>query len=239
MKISSGIEAINSALWFEKQKLLVVADIHLGYEEALNKQGILVPRVQFSETLKVFKQLFNQLKSKKIKTIVINGDLKHEFGEISQSEWHETLEILDLLAEHCEKIILIKGNHDTILGPIAKKRNLKIVDYHCFDDICILHGDKIIENKDAKKAKLLIIGHEHPAVSLREGNKIEKYKCFLLGKYKGQMLLVMPSFLPIIEGSDVKKEFLLSLYLQEDLSNFKVWILGDKVYEFGKLKNIR
>jgi len=254
IKILDGIEAIGPALWIEKAHILIIADLHIGYEESLNKQGILVPRTQLNETIVMFKQLFSRLKGKKIKTIVVNGDLKHEFGEISRQEWHETSEILELLMKK-GKIILIRGNHDTILEPIAKKKGLEIVNYHCIDDICVLHGNKILDNQDVKKAKILIIGHEHPAVSLREGAKVERYKCFLLGRWKRsetkflasrksrdflgkQKLIVMPSFLPIVEGSNVKKEKLLSPYLQKDLGNFKVWILGDRVYEFGKLKRI-
>jgi putative SbcD/Mre11-related phosphoesterase len=238
MKIMSNIEIIGNSLLI-KDNTLIIADLHIGYDEALNKQGVLVPRIQFNETMKMFKQLFAQLKGKKIQTIVVNGDLKHEFGEISQSEWRETLAVIDLLSKHCEKLVLIKGNHDTILGPIARKRNLKIVDYFCVSNICVLHGDKILKNDAVKKARTLIIGHEHPAISLREGAKVEKYKCFLLGKWKRQDLIVMPSFLPLIEGSDVRKEDLLSPYLHQSINNFKVWILGDKVYEFGKLKDIK
>jgi hypothetical protein len=233
------IEAIGPSLWLEKGHTLIVADLHIGYETALNKEGILVPRFQFKETEKMFKQLFSHLRDKKIKTVVVNGDLKHEFGEISSQEWRETLNILDLLGMHCENIILVKGNHDTILGPIATKRNLKIVDYYCFDDICILHGNKIMKNKDIEKAKVIIIGHEHPAISLREGSKVEKYKCFLLGKWKSKKLIVMPSFFPLVEGADIKKEELLSPYLYQNLKKFDIFILGDNVYSFGKLNNIR
>jgi len=233
MKIVEGIEARGKALWIVKSKMLVIADLHIGYEEALNKQGVLVPRMMFEE---MKKELENLLKLKP-KIIVANGDLKHEFGEISKQEWFETLDILDMLMEK-SKVVLIRGNHDTILGPIARKKGLEIEDYYCVGDICIVHGDKIIENNDVKKSKVIIIGHEHPAVSIREGVKQEIYKCFLVGKWKNKKLIVMPSFFSVFEGSDVKKEKLLSPYLH-NIRNFDVYVLGDKVYWFGKLKNIK
>jgi uncharacterized protein len=235
MEILNGIEIIDSALWLVKEKILIIADLHIGYEEALNKQGVLITRNQFKETVELLNKI---LKSVKPEKIVINGDLKHEFGGISSQEWRETTQILQLLLNNGQ-VILIKGNHDTILGPIARKNGIEIVDSYCINDVCIVHGDKIIDNEKTRKAKTLIIGHEHPAISLREESKIEKYKCFLLGKWKKQNLIVMPSFLTIIEGSDILKEEILSPYLEQSLANFKVFIIGDEVYDFGKLKELK
>ncbi|UZE93738.1 MAG: hypothetical protein IB618_03145 [Candidatus Pacearchaeota archaeon] len=40
MELLPGIKIINKALWLSKHKILIIADLHLGYEEALNQQGI-------------------------------------------------------------------------------------------------------------------------------------------------------------------------------------------------------
>ena len=109
---------------------LVFTDFHIGYEEALNKQGILMPRFQFREIIERLENIFGKLKGREIEKIVILGDLKHEFGTISEQEWRHTLRLLDYLGQHCREIILIKGNHDTILGPIAQKRSVKIRSYY-------------------------------------------------------------------------------------------------------------
>jgi hypothetical protein len=236
MEIIKGIEILDTCILINK-KILVLADLHIGYEEALNKQGAFAPRIQFKETEIKLNEIFGKIKEK-LDVIVINGDLKHEFGTISDQEWEETMKILDLLQKYCKQIVLVKGNHDSILGPIAKKRGLNIVESYIIGDVCIIHGDKILDNSSVLSAKILIIGHEHPAISIREEPKVEKYKCFLLGKYKKQQLIVMPSFLPIIEGTDIGKEKLLSPYLHQNLKNFEVFVVGDKTYRFGKLKNI-
>ena len=237
-EILPGIEILGKALWLSETKTLIIADLHIGYEEYLNEQGILVPRFQFSETKRELEELFKEKKIKP-KTIVINGDLKHEFGEISAQEWKESLSIIDFLSEKCKNIILIKGNHDTILGPIAEKRNLKVKNFYLIKNkICILHGHKIFLDKAVHNAEILIIAHEHPAISLREGAKQEIYKCFLLGEWKKKKIIVMPSFLPITEGSDVSKEKLLSPFLH-DISDFEIFIIGDKIYRFGKIKDLQ
>lgn len=233
MEILKGIEIKNKALWLSSVKILIIADLHIGYEETLIKEGIFVPKTAFNE---MKKEILELLKLKP-KIVVINGDLKHEFGEISKQEWHDTLELLDILLKKC-KVILIKGNHDAILEPIARKKGLKIVDFYCVEDVCILHGHKIFLEALDKKTKILIIGHDHPAISLKEDLKQEIYKCFLLGKYKDKKIIVMPSFFSVYEGSDVRKEKMLSPYLQ-NLKNFEVFIIAqNKVYKFGKLKEI-
>lgn len=115
---------------------------------------------------------------------------------------------------------------------------MEVVDYYKINDTYICHGDVIPKNKDFTDSKMIIIGHEHPAVSLKEKTKIERYKCFLKGKYKDKILIVQPSFNPLIEGADVLKERMLSPFLKQSLSNFNVLVIADKVYDFGKLKNL-
>ena len=56
-------------------------------------------------------------------TVVLNGDVKHGFSGINDKEWRHILELFDLITMHA-KLIIIKGNHDTILKPIADKRRI-------------------------------------------------------------------------------------------------------------------
>ena len=234
MKLLKNIEAIDLALYIDKS--LIIADIHIGFEEALNKQGVLVPRFQFPDLLKRMKSIFDRLKDKKIEKIIINGDLKHEFGTISEQEWRNTLKFLDFLGSYCSEILLIKGNHDTILGPIADKRNIRIVDRVELGEVLVCHGDKV--PADIKKYTTIIIGHEHPAVSIRDNIRVETYKCYLAGKYKGKNLIVQPSFNLVTEGTDILKERLLSPFLHK-IDNFDVCAVEDKIYGLGKVKSLR
>ena len=217
--------------------ILVIGDIHIGYEEALNKEGVLIPRLQFED---IVKRLERILGKRKFRTIVVNGDLKHEFGGISRQEWRQSILLIDFLAKHAHKIVLVKGNHDTILGPIAKKKNLKIVDDFRIKDILIVHGHKELPDDKLKKIKTIIIGHEHPAISVREGLRAERFKCFLLGRYKKRKLIVMPSFNPILEGTDVTKERLLSPFIKR-IEDFNAIAISDngEAFDFGKIKELK
>jgi|TARA_Y100000310_G_scaffold292645_1_gene321574 hypothetical protein len=269
MKIFNNIGLIDLAIY--TNGTLIVTDFHIGYEEALNKQGLMVPRFQFPEIIKRLDNIFKKLKTKKIERIIVNGDIKHEFSTISDQEWRHTLKLFDYFGQYCKEIILIKGNHDAILGPIAKKRNVKVVEHYLIstinkktikkikinnriektikklkiinkkelkNKILVMHGDKIPDKDLLKKSKIIIIGHEHPAVSIREGPRTELFKAYLTGKWKGKNLIVQPSFNLVTEGTDVIKEELLSPFLQQNLRNFDVIVVADKMYRFGKLKEL-
>lgn len=226
------MEIIDLGLWFDDYKTLIIGDFHLGYEEALNKQGLMIPRMQFDLTIKRLEKIFLKVKPLKI---VINGDLKHEFGTISDTEWKYVLRLIDYLFKHCNEIILVRGNHDTILEPIASKKNLEVVDYYQFGDNLVCHGDKILHIK----SKRIIIGHEHPALTLKKGVRVEKYKCFLFGKWKDKELIVMPSFNLVKEGADILSDKMLSPYLT-DINDFSVKVVQDEeILDFGLVKNLK
>ena len=217
---------------------LIIGDVHVGYEEALNKQGILMPRMQAGD---IKKRLSAMVEAAKPKRIILNGDVKHEFGTISNQEWRDALMVLDYCASVGGKVTLIKGNHDTILGPIAEKRNVELVDHVILrgGTIYICHGHVIPDNADFKKASTIIIGHEHPAVSIKDTIRAETYKCFLVGKYQRKTLIVMPSFNLVTEGTNILREQILSPFLDQSLKDFEIYIAGDRTYHFGKLRNLK
>jgi uncharacterized protein len=219
---------------------LVIADLHLGYEESLNKKGVMIPRFQFQDIVKHLTLILEQTKPS---CVVINGDLKHDFGTISAQEWRESLKIFDLIAKYTKDIVVVKGNHDPTLQWIAKKRTLVLADYHVVGEVFITHGDSIPETLPAN-VTTLVISHEHPAVSIREGTRTEKYKCFLKGTWKHKRkeydLIVMPSFNPITAGTDITSQKLLSPFLKDNkkLDDFEVFIVEDTVYPFGTVGDL-
>ncbi len=231
--MNKDVKIIDLGLYLAKHKTLVIADSHIGYEESLQKKGVLVPMLQFKDILKRLEKIFSSVD---VEQIVFNGDINNEFVTNTRQEWIETIDLLDFL-EKKAKVVLIKGNHDTILRPIAMKKNLEVKDYAVIGDFFITHGHKIFDIP--KEIKTIITAHEHPAITLKEGGRYERYKCFLKGNYKGKHLIVIPSLLQVTQGTDVLKEKVLSPYLKKNLKNFDVYISGDKVYKFGKLKNLK
>jgi uncharacterized protein len=234
-KITNNVQIIDLSL--KIGDYIIISDLHLGYEQSLNTEGFMIPKFQFEKILGSLEKISKESNSKKI---IINGDLKHEFGKISQQEWKEVNDFLLYLKNNFEEIILIKGNHDNFIPYIANKLNIEVKETFSMENFLIVHGHKIPENLEDLKEDTLIIGHEHPCIGLRSGERVEKIKCFLKGEFEGKNLIVMPSFNFVSEGSDILHEKLLSPFLKNyPLDNFEAYgVENFEVFPFGKIKDI-
>jgi putative SbcD/Mre11-related phosphoesterase len=241
-EILPGIEIRGLCLYLRNEDTLVFADLHLGYEEELRKMGMLVPRFQYAEVIAHLEKVIFSIKKKgRIARAVINGDLKHEFGRISEQEWSEVVRFLSFLEKHFDETVLVRGNHDNILGPIAGRKGLSVVDHIFLDkeNSYIAHGQKIPDDVVFKKAQVVIIAHDHPAVSLRDSARTEKVKCFLVGKWKKKTLIQMPSMCFATMGSDPMAVEALSPFLEKNRESFDAYCVeGLEIFYFGKLRNI-
>lgn len=230
-----GAEIVDLAVWIHDY--LIIGDLHLGYEEALNYQGIMIPKFQYPRIIQKLEEIHKTTNSTKI---IINGDLKHEFGKISRQEWKEALQFIEFLRDRFQDIILIKGNHDPLTPIIANKAGLNVHREFELGDFLIMHGDKIPDNWDDIQQETIIIGHEHPAIGLRNGERLEKIKCYLKGTFRDKNLLVMPSFNLIVEGSDILHEKPLSPFLKDNVLN-QFEVVGVENFEtlhFGYVKDL-
>ncbi len=233
---------IGKTLYLEKPKILVIGDLHLGYEYTFRESGSLIPATQFQDTKKDLELVFKELKKqkKKIEKVIFLGDVKHFFA-YNRGEKNLFLELLVLIGNHVKRddIIVLKGNHEK-MAEIADKH---LVDYYIEDGLAFIHGDKEYSEIFKNNISTIIMGHLHPAITLIDSQKIkkEKYKCFLIGKYKGKEAIILPSFLPTIEGTSINE------YLREgsciipskEIKKFNVYIVGENnVFNFGKLNKL-
>lgn len=233
---------IGKSLFFPKQGILVIGDLHIGYESMLRQSGILVPERQVKDIINDFKKIFKEIKKQKheLKKIVFLGDIKHAFG-FERSEKNEFQEVLEFLGNFLpqESIIFIKGNHDTI--DYTFEGHMK--PFYIEDEILFLHGHKKIKQIEDKNISTIVFGHIHPCVLFEEGAKKEAYKCFLTGKNDGKVVIVMPSFLGFVEGTpinDYKEAYVesFSIISKKSILNFKVHAVGEEeVFDFGKVKD--
>ncbi len=215
---------------------MVISDLHLGYEQSLNADGIMVPKFQYPLIKARMEEI---IKRSTCQRIIVNGDLKHEFGRISRQEWNEALNFLEFLEKHFKEIILIKGNHDNFTRFIAKKTDLEVLETFSLENFRIMHGHKIPSHLTRGEGETIIIGHEHPCIGLRSGERLEKIKCFLKTKYNGFNLIVMPSFNFVTEGSDILQERPLSPFLKGNPKKMEViGVENFEIFPFGDIKNI-
>lgn len=209
----------------------VISDTHIGYVRSLNKKGIFIDDNQDKDIIWTLKESLkdviyseNNKKIRKLDYFIIAGDFFHEFSKIDYIVLEKAKNILNfIIKEIAQEVILIKGNHDTMISSIFKdissKSSIKLCDYYEIGDYFITHGNEILHNKKNKiklNEKTIIIGHEHPAVRLFSKTRFEEYRCFLVGKG----IIVLPSFNFLVEGHDILRDKLFSPYLSEMGDNF-------------------
>jgi len=220
------------------EKVLVIGDLHLGFEESLNRTGVYVSGKMFEESISYLDRVFDRVgRNKEIGKVILLGDVKDAFGGITREEWGDVLKLFDYLEDKCKEIIIIKGNHDAVIEPLAKRRDIKVVDYFIFNEYCFVHGNKDYEEIYNKKIKFWIMGHGHPAVKISDGVKVEKFKCFLVGKFKRRNVIIVPSFFEGNVGSD-PRENNLRMAWSFSLKKFEVKVVQEdnlEILEFGEL----
>lgn len=260
VSLAPGLELVDLALFLPRMRALAIADIHLGIEDALRAEGVLVPRQHLAHVQHRLERIFKELHiapSEPLQKIIINGDLRHQFGPLSRVEHKESREFLRWLAQWTEHIVLIEGNHDGSLQQFANER-ITVTKSYSEGGCWFVHGD-LTPWPPSRRGKWedsppslgegtgerswLVIGHEHPAVGLRDPitQRTEVYKCFLVGKFAKKNLLVLPSFNQLVRGSDLLKEQPLSPFVQQsDLEDFSVYVVSDdgSLYEFGPLRRL-
>jgi len=237
------ISYIGKCLYIEenKKKILVIGDLHLGYEEALNKSGVFVSRTMYNEMVKEIEEVLAKVGD--VDKIVLLGDVKHAFSGNLRQEWNDILRLIDNLKMKCKELVILKGNHDNYLANIASKSGISVEKFHIWKEYCFIHGDNDFEEIYDKRIKYWIMGHAHPAINLMDGVKREKFKCFLSGIYKDKEVIIVPSFFSLVEGSDVREWENEEGFLPWDFNfkKFNVKVVSEnlEVLDFGKLKNIK
>lgn len=233
---------IGKAIFFPEERILALGDLHLGYENMFRKSGTNIFLNQLEETKKDLDNIFKRIKEEgdSVNIVVILGDLKHYFGynETEENYVHELIVHLQNYVRS-EKIVFVKGNHDKI--DIANKTFKK---FFACKDIIFVHGNESFHEIYGPKIKYVVMSHLHPTLTLNDKQNIkrEKYKCFLAGNFKGKEFIIVPSFLPFVEGSNIDEyEKTFSIVPYPELENFEVYIVGNDwiIRDFGKFKEIQ
>lgn len=200
------------ALYHPELDLVVISDIHLGLEGSMTSKGSYIPKFQLEDMKEEIKEAREETGAERI---LVNGDLKNEFST-SYTEKQEIEEFLEFLSGRFDEVILIRGNHDTILDNTAEKHGLELREKYREDGYLFFHGHEEVD----EDFETLIIGHEHPALSLTDDVGVkEKIPCLLYGEVPGGKIVVMPAYSKIANGSDINvmpRQQLLSPILRKN-----------------------
>lgn len=172
---------------------LVVADLHLGYEAALEYEGLSIPRVQTRKIEQYLKDVIDDVRPSKL---IVAGDLKHNFSRNLTQEWEDVERFVKLLNGRVG-LEVVKGNHDNYLGLMFGGLRIPLVSEANCSGVRILHG-----HKGTLTEGVTVMGHIHPSIRLGDGVGASlKNHCFLFEPML--KILVLPALSLISPGTDV------------------------------------
>jgi putative SbcD/Mre11-related phosphoesterase len=145
-------------------KTLVTADLHIGWEMALQEKGIHVP----NQTLKLQHRLNALLRRHTPDRLVVLGDVKYSVVTADAGEWRDIPDFFSEALKHVQEIIVVRGNHDANLEPLLPENvKLQPATGIIIDDVGLFHGHKW-PAPTLLKCRTLVMGHLHPVVTFRD-----------------------------------------------------------------------
>ena len=216
------------AVWIAEARTLVVADLHLGCAWAHRHEGNLVPLSPIAEERGRLRALVEAYAPERI---VLLGDIVHRAVRVPALK-EELCKLIGELGEQAE-LILVAGNHDRRLRALLAECGLSapLLEEYRLGDFLHTHGDAgsaeaalLRRNEARAKGARILIGHEHPAISVSDRVATSvKCPCFLVS----EDVLILPAFSGWAAGSNSRR--FLSPYADGVEFPLAVAILGDKL----------
>lgn len=175
------------AIWWEAEKTLIVADLHLGKAGHFRRHGIAVPNAVNTDTLNRLERLIIQHKPARV---LVLGDLFHSD---ENAEWQAFRTWVNRLhsAGAFAEFRLIEGNHDILPPsaydnlPIVRTSHWKCAAFHFAHDPAAFTS--------IPEHELGVAGHLHPALSMRgKARQSLKLPCWWYDA--SRRVLVVPTF---------------------------------------------
>ncbi len=179
----------------EPRRVLVLADLHIGYERTLFKQEFYSTNL----TLQIIQQIKQLVIKQKPTEIIILGDLKHSIQEFSKQELQQVAQLLFDL-QHQANVTIVRGNHDADLELVIPD-NTQIVSAAGFSlrfkskQVYFLHGHAY-PSADILSCDSLLMGHIHPAVSISKlKERVSIHPVWMKTKWNSTIIEALKSWL--------------------------------------------
>ncbi|MDR6525188.1 ligase-associated DNA damage response endonuclease PdeM [Chryseobacterium rhizosphaerae] len=165
------------AAFWEKEKALILSDLHIGKTAHFRKNGIALANHIMKSDLERLSALIEYFQPEKFMVV---GDLLHAGDNSDVDEfctWRNQYPDIEFY--------LIEGNHDRISKSLEKKLCLNF-------KTSILHMDGItfVHDFDTAVSGFQITGHIHPGIILNSAVKSIRLPCFALSNNQ----LLLPAF---------------------------------------------
>jgi putative phosphoesterase len=208
-------------LSLRRERLLLLADTHVGYEVELRRvKGVNV----MSQTRRLVERVLELVDAHNITSVAILGDVKHELP-VPRESAEEVRAFLSTVAKRVP-MLLIPGNHDSLLQEIASGiGGVEVAPTRgvLIDRFLLVHGHVKPAKQDLEKADVVIMGHTHPAVVIRDeiGYAVKEPALLKMRTSRSRMcralygepckrrarlkIVVLPASHPLITGVDVRE----------------------------------
>ena len=218
IEILPGVKASNErCLILDDGRTVVIGDLHLGYERALEGEGIYLPRINTGSIRDSLNTILYRYEPERV---VLLGDIKHDFTKVPYESRLEVTKVIRQISAVAD-VVVIKGNHDNFLQNILSELDIDVLDHTDIAGFRLEHG-----HSDSGVGPV-IIGHEHPSVRISDAMSGSiKLQCFLHSEQDG--IIVIPPFSPFSSGSDLSGEqFMSDACRNADMDNAHVYGVSD------------
>jgi DNA ligase-associated metallophosphoesterase len=201
------------ALWWDHERLLVVADLHLEKGSSFARRGQMLPPYDTAETLGRLQALVDRLNPA---TVVSLGDSFHDGGGAERLAPRDRLTLATL--QTGRDWVWVAGNHDPDAPNGLAGRH---VDALAVGPLTFRHAPS------GGRSEGEIAGHLHPAATVAGRGRSVRRRCFVGDGYR----VVMPAFGAYAGGLDVFDQAFAGLFADA----FRVFMLGEGcVYPVGR-----
>ncbi|MEM3013905.1 MAG: metallophosphoesterase [Candidatus Bathyarchaeia archaeon] len=142
------------------ERIMVISDLHIGWEVALAEEGVHVP----SQTKRLFEKLKGLLFSQKPDRLVILGDVKHTVSKIDFEEWRDVPWFFEETCKVVPRVQVVPGNHDGDLEALLPE-SVELLSPRglVLGDVGLFHGHSWPDTQ-MLGCTMLVAGHVHPVV---------------------------------------------------------------------------
>ena len=168
------------AVFWPREKMLIIADIHFGKAASFRAAGVPVPRGTTSQNLAALDALIAR---HEVTHVMFLGDFLHARAA------HASATVAAMLAWRLRntalKLTLVRGNHDRHAGDPAASLLIDLVDEpHVMGPFAFCH------HPDLATEAYALAGHIHPSFRLSTRHDSLRLPCFVVGDTR----MILPSF---------------------------------------------
>lgn len=149
------------------ERILVVADLHIGWEMTLTERGIHIP----SQTSRLEKRLLEVISKARPTRLILLGDIKQAVPKITMEEWKAVPEFLEAIQNIVKEILIVPGNHDGNLEPLTPSSTKLTpsggVVFGKKVQVAVFHGHAW-PLPEAFSADVLVMSHIHPVIWFKD-----------------------------------------------------------------------